>query len=198
VIDGEEFRRRMQSGDLSVFDDLMPALRTLSLGACRDLRVFDSLREDIVQDVAFKVFTDWVAWRGDSSLSTWIYAIARNRCLDEIRRRTVRGDDRVPADGEDGAAAVAEPAWDPLPAQALCVQRVIAALEAQGAARSGSRRMIEVLEYCAVHDPSSDELARFLGTGAAAARERKSYLLRQLRALCLEHCGSEDCSLAGG
>src|SRR5258706_9685248 len=138
-MDGEEFLGRMRAGDASVWDALMPSLRVVALGPCRDLKVFDTLRDDIVQDVAFKVFTDWQNYRGDSKLSTWMYAIARNRCLDELRKRSVRGDDRIPAD--DDEAADAGPSYHPRPEQSLCVQQVIRELESQGEARKGSKRM---------------------------------------------------------
>lgn len=195
-MEGDEFLRRMRAGDASVWDALMPALRVIALGACRDLRVFDSLRDDIVQDVAFKVFTDWQGYRGDSKLGTWIYAIARNRCLDELRKRSVRGDDRMPVDDEDGSVLDAGSGYDPKPEQALCVQHVIRELEAQGEARQGSRRMIEVLMWWVENSPSTEELAGYLATTVAAAKERKSYILRQLRSLCRKHCGHDECAVA--
>jgi RNA polymerase sigma-70 factor (ECF subfamily) len=198
AMEGEEFLRRMRAGDAGVWDDLMPSLRAIALGACRDLRVFDALREDIVQDVAFKLFTEWQGWRGDSKLGTWIYAIARNRCLDELRRRAVRGEDRVdaPAGADGGDAGVAEPSHDPRPEHRLCVQQVLQALESQPEPRKGSKRMIDVLLWWVENSPSSEELARFLGTSVAAAKERKSYIVRHVRALCAKFCGHEDCALA--
>lgn len=196
-MDGEEFLRRMRAGDASVWEALMPSLRVIALGACRDLRVFDELREDIVQDVAFKVFTDWTSYRGDSKLSTWMYAIARHRCLDELRKRAVRGDDRIPApaDGEDELAE-AGASWHPDMAQSLCVQQVLRELETQGEARQGSRRMIDVLLWWVENSPSTEELAQFLATSVAAAKERKSYILRHVKALCRKFCGHDECSLA--
>ena len=89
-MEGEEFLRRMASGDARVFDDLYPIMRKIALGACRDLRIFDQSRDDIVQDVCMKVFTHWRSYQGDSKLNTWIYSIARNRCLDDLRRLQVR------------------------------------------------------------------------------------------------------------
>ncbi|MBX3604738.1 MAG: sigma-70 family RNA polymerase sigma factor [Piscinibacter sp.] len=196
-MEGDEFLRRMRAGDASVWEALMPALRTIALGACRDLKVFDTLREDIVQDVAFKVFTDWSSYRGDSKLATWLYAIARHRCLDELRKRAVRGDDRLPAAAEDDEAApAADPSWHPDMAQSLCVQQVLRELEGQGEARKGSQRMIDVLLWWVENSPSTEELAAFLATSVAAAKERKSYILRSIKALCRKYCGHDECVLA--
>lgn len=198
-MEGEEFLRRMRAGDASVWEALMPALRAIALGACRDLKVFDELREDVVQDVAFKVFTDWASYRADSKLGTWMYAIARNRCLDEIRKRTLRGDDRVgtsPAGSDDEPPDDLFGSWHPDMAQSLCVQQVLRELESQGEARKGSRRMIDVLLWWVENSPSTEELAEFLATTVAAAKERKSYILRHLKTLCRQFCGDDECVLA--
>lgn len=46
--------------------------------------------EDATQDVFVKVFKKLGSFRGDSAVSTWIYRIAVNTCLDFRRRRRVR------------------------------------------------------------------------------------------------------------
>jgi len=46
--------------------------------------------EDVTQDVFIKVFKKLSSFRGESSVSTWIYRIAVNACLDFRRRRRLR------------------------------------------------------------------------------------------------------------
>jgi RNA polymerase sigma-70 factor (ECF subfamily) len=46
--------------------------------------------EDVTQDVFVKVFKKLKSFRGDSAVSTWIYRIAINACLDFRRRRRLR------------------------------------------------------------------------------------------------------------
>jgi RNA polymerase sigma-70 factor, ECF subfamily len=46
--------------------------------------------EDVTQDVFVKVFKKLGSFRGDSAVSTWIYRIAINACLDFRRRRRLR------------------------------------------------------------------------------------------------------------
>ena len=53
--------------------------------------------EDAAQEVFLQIWKALPYFRGESSLSTWIYAIARNRCL--TRRKRTR----------DAAAAILEP-----------------------------------------------------------------------------------------
>jgi len=43
--------------------------------------------EDATQDVFVKIWKALPAYHGGASLSTWIYAIARNTCLSELTRR---------------------------------------------------------------------------------------------------------------
>lgn len=42
---------------------------------------------DLTQEVFLKVFRSLHAFRGDSRMSTWIYVIARNHCLNSLKRR---------------------------------------------------------------------------------------------------------------
>jgi len=44
--------------------------------------------EDLAQDVFVKAFGAMDAFRGDASTRTWILAIARNHCLDHLRRQS--------------------------------------------------------------------------------------------------------------
>ena len=76
----------------------------------------------------------------------------------------------------------------------LCVQQMIAELEAQPPARKGSMRMIDVLRWCVEQSPSSEELALFMETSISAAKERKSYILKHVRELCSKFCGHDECA----
>jgi len=43
--------------------------------------------QDVTQEVFVKVFRGAPSFRGDARLSTWLYRIVANACLDELRRR---------------------------------------------------------------------------------------------------------------
>lgn len=191
---GNEFLNKMKADDSTVWDDLMPILRRIALGACRDLGIFDTLKEDIVQDVAERVFTQWQSYSGRSSLTTWFYAIARNRCLDELRKRKVRGEGRShkgdPSE-DTSTAPPPEPSYDAKLDLMLCVQQVLAALEAQVPARRDSRHMIDVLIFWVEHCPTTEELAQFLGTTVAAAKQRKYEIRKRIEELCRQYCGND-------
>jgi RNA polymerase sigma-70 factor (ECF subfamily) len=50
---------------------------------------------DLSQEVFIKAYRHLHSFRGDSSLSTWLYAIARNHCLTSLKRRAT---DDIPLD----------------------------------------------------------------------------------------------------
>lgn len=73
--------------------------------------------EDITQEVFLKAFRSASGFNRDSSLSTWLYRIARNTVLDALRRRKVRSlfsltwptlSDGTPEDIADTISASAE------------------------------------------------------------------------------------------
>lgn len=46
--------------------------------------------EDVAQDVFVKIWKGLPGYHGGASLSTWVYAITRNTCLTELKRRERR------------------------------------------------------------------------------------------------------------
>ena len=48
---------------------------------------------DLAQDVLLKAFQRLDSFRGDSRFTTWLYSIARNHCMDELRARATRTED---------------------------------------------------------------------------------------------------------
>ncbi|HEV2394368.1 MAG TPA: sigma-70 family RNA polymerase sigma factor [Verrucomicrobiae bacterium] len=46
--------------------------------------------EDMAQEILLKIWKGLPGYHGGASLSTWIYAIARNTCLTELKKRAAR------------------------------------------------------------------------------------------------------------
>lgn len=64
----------------SLYYFLLPKVRTA-------LWRFDhSNLEEYTQLAMIKIFASLATWRGDSSISTWVYRVARNVALEEVRR----------------------------------------------------------------------------------------------------------------
>src|SRR5690348_9660792 len=76
---------RAQKGDDDAFAALVrrhhPGVATL----CRSMLGDDAAADDAAQDVFLKAHRSLKSFRGDAKLSTWLYRVATNRCLDLLR-----------------------------------------------------------------------------------------------------------------
>jgi len=85
------------------FEILLPHYRDRVLRLTRGMLRDRALAEDVAQDVFLRIWRALPGFAGRSAIGTWVYAIARNACLSELRRRRPE----VPLDppgAEDGAA----------------------------------------------------------------------------------------------
>ncbi len=123
--------------------------------------------QDVTQEVFVKVFRAVPSFRRDARLSTWLYRIIANTCMDELRRRRrlVFFGDMPPAIVPDPIAQTSEPA-DPDAEVASAVGRLSAKL-----------RMAVLLRY--FDDLSYDEIAQALGvtTGTVASRLNRAHAI---------------------
>jgi RNA polymerase sigma factor (sigma-70 family) len=198
-VESEEFVRRMQAKDPTLFNDLMPILTRVTQGVCTKRGVFGDRREDIVQDVAIKVLQRGATFLGLSQFTSWLHTVADNTVLDALGLAQAQNE-HTTADPDDPVLGEgAKPLWaataNSNPNQRLCVGAVIEELEREPPARKGSMRKIDLLRYWVEKSPTYAELAAHLGTSEAAARQRMHYLREELSKLCKHHCGNGDCSL---
>src|SRR5580692_10076194 len=81
---------RLQSGDRTVFVVLARRHQTpLYNFALRHLRS-PSAAQDVVQDAFLRVVQSANEFKHSARFSTWLYAIARNLCIDHLRRQALR------------------------------------------------------------------------------------------------------------
>jgi len=190
---GEDFLRRMGQGGAErdkVYREGYAWMTEICKRACKKYRIFNEQADDIVHDTIFTVFLKWQTFSGHSQLETWIFQIAKNRILDELRKGKAHPHEALP-DELDGVRLPDEDVLSGDLEQQICVAQVIAALEEEPEARAGSERMIDLLTYIVENDPSTEELAAFLNTTEGAAKQRKSYLFKRLKELFKELCGDE-------
>src|SRR5262249_48642677 len=77
---------------------------------CRLVLGKDGLVDEVHQKVFVQAFRGLESWQGRGGLRTWLYAIARHRCLDalKLRRRWLRRfvmTERLPERGDPAAGA---------------------------------------------------------------------------------------------
>jgi RNA polymerase sigma-70 factor, ECF subfamily len=79
---------RVQGGDREAFETLVTRHRQPVMNlVCRILGDLNDA-EDICQNVFVQVYKSARRYRVSAKFSTWLYTIARNLCLNEIRRRS--------------------------------------------------------------------------------------------------------------
>ena len=131
---------RARTGDEVAFRELTaPYLRELQLHCYRMLgSLVDA--EDVMQDTLFAAWRALDGFAGRSSVRTWLYRIATNRCLNAIRSSRRRPGDRAgtPIDPPEPSAR-AEVTWlQPYPDSWLSAPRTVRP-DQQRAIRLGKR-----------------------------------------------------------
>jgi RNA polymerase sigma-70 factor (ECF subfamily) len=138
---------QLQSGDDPAFDELMCRYKRPVLNFCYRLlgNVCDA--EDVAQEVFVCVYRHVRDFQPERKFSTWLFALARNACIDRLRYRA-----RHPTEPLD---AVAEPAVQPAEIDELseAIAAAIAELPEE------QRTAIILSEY---HDASHAEIAQVM------------------------------------
>jgi RNA polymerase sigma-70 factor, ECF subfamily len=127
--------------------------------------------EDLAQSTFVQVFRSAHRYRDSAKFSTWLYTIARNLCLNELRRRS-----RHPAESLDATHPESEdlplhPLSDrrsPLPPDALLQRELEAKIQEALQALPPNQRLAVLL--CRQEDLSYDDIARVLGCSVSATK----------------------------
>jgi len=113
--------------------------------------------DDVLQDVWMRGVRDLPRFQWRSSLRTWLFGIAVNRCREVIR---------LTARGESDAPPAAEPRVRPAPsAERIDLERALASL---------SLRYREVLILHDIHQYTHEEIGELLGIEAGTSKSNLS------------------------
>lgn len=116
-----ELMRRVTEGDIAAFEQLVEKYKqpviNLLYRTVRDL----AEAEDLAQNVFVQVYKSADRYRVEAKFTTWLYTIARNLALNELRRRS-----RHPAESLDAAL---EPPEESGPARQFEDRRSVSAPE---------------------------------------------------------------------
>jgi len=109
---------RLKHGDHAAFEEVVRQYEGKVYSLARGLTRNDQDAQDAVQDTFLSVFKNVESFKGDSSLSTWIYRITVNAALMKMRRRrhddrSVPIDEAMPTFDEDGHRVASLPDWTP-------------------------------------------------------------------------------------
>lgn len=125
--------------------------------------------EEAAQDALVRIWKGLPRFRGESSLSTWIYAITRNTCLTALQRAGPRADSLEEPARRREAESHAGEAWSVAPSPDLAA--LLDTLPAK-------YRAVVTLFY--MQEKSYDEVADMLGLPVGTV---KTYLFRARRSM---------------
>jgi len=161
---------RVQRGDRAAFTELVEKYQkpiyNFILRTVRD----DTEAEDLAQTTFVQVWKSAARYQVSARFSTWIYTIARNLCLNEIRRRS-----RRPADSLDGSQADEEqgaPQFEDRTAQQPAEELLQRELELKLAEALGDlpENQRTAIVLCQQQELSYEEIAAVLGVSLAATK----------------------------
>lgn len=162
---------RVKQGDTGAFAELVDKYKQPVMNvACRMLRD-PTEAEDLAQSVFVQVFKSAQRYQVSSKFSTWLFTIARNLCLNEIRRRgrhPVSSLDAPHSDREDQPPQQFEDLKTASPPESLLHGELDAKIGEALAGLPDNQRLAIVL--CRQEDLSYEDIAKVLGCSVSATK----------------------------
>lgn len=162
---------RVQRGDLAAFEELVERHRQGVINFVSRTLGDPAEAEDIAQAVFVQVFKSASRYTATARFRTWLYTIARNLCLNELRRRArhrAESLDRDAAGDEPVTAVPAPDAATPPAGEALLQHELLAKVEE--AIRALPEKQRTALLLCREEELSYEEIARVLGCSVSATK----------------------------
>jgi RNA polymerase sigma-70 factor (ECF subfamily) len=128
---------------------------------------------DLAQDAFIRAFKGLRGFKGESSLSTWLYRIAVNVCLNRLALKTPRSEPLDPADRVDAAAERPD----------VALMRGERAAEVRAAIRQLPPKQRATLILRVYHELPHEEIAGILGSSVGAAKANLFHALANLKKL---------------
>jgi len=166
---------RLKAGDPRAFEEVLGRYQVKIYSLARGLTRNDEDAQDVLQDTFLSIFKSIKSFKGDSSLSTWIYRVTVNAALMQMRKRrkerqTVPIEDYLPRFDDDGHRVAVVPDWYPLVDQLLMNKELGGLLRDWIAALHADYRTVFVMRD--QEEMSTEEVASVLGLTVAAVKSR--------------------------
>jgi RNA polymerase sigma-70 factor (ECF subfamily) len=183
---------RFQSGDRSAFTLLVRRHQTpLYNFALRQLRSAPQA-EEVVQDAFVRVVNNAAEFKHEARFSTWLYTIARNLCIDQMRKRALRRHPSLdepkraeeaegPTLGDQTADASASANVERAASSTEIRERVVTAIETL------PDEQREVFLMREVSNLPFKEIAEIVGVSENTVKSRMRYALERLQAALSEY-----------
>jgi len=162
---------RVKRGDRDAFAELVEKYKQpLFNFICRTLRD-ETESEDLAQNVFLQVYKSRQRYQQTAKFSTWLFTIARNLCLNEIRRRSRHPADSIEetqSDNEDQIQRQYEDKKNFLPAENVLHGELAAKIEEALAELPENQRTAILL--CRQDELSYEQIAEILDCSLSATK----------------------------
>jgi RNA polymerase sigma-70 factor (ECF subfamily) len=155
--------------DTRTFDELVRTHRGRVFGLCYRYAGNSADAEDLVQEVFLRAYRGLPGFRGEASLSTWVYRIAVNVCLNWVASNK-RHVEEIPGDLVDPR---------PSPVERLGGKEASAAVRAAVGKLPEKQRMTLVLRV--YQELTHKEVAEVMGCPVGTAKANFFFALKNLR-----------------
>ncbi len=177
----EELLAAYQQGDPGAFEALLRRHRAPLFTFLLRMLGDREKAEDLAQETFLRVVKGAQAWEQRARFSTWLFAIARNLCVDQARRDRFRRADSLDAQGpgEEPAMVDSVAAGDPDPARGAESARLRPVLQRALLSLPIEQREVFILREQA--GVPFREIAEMVGCNENTVKSRMRYALEGLR-----------------
>lgn len=191
----EALLARVRADDPAALAELIeryaPRVMRFGVKMCRD----DEDAREVVQDTLLTAARKLREFRGESSIATWLYAIARSFCIKHRTRGAEKHGEHVPLDDVD--APHAEPVATAVRSPEAHAEDAEIAAALERAIRGLDPAHREVLLLRDVEGLTAPEVAEVLGASVEAVKSRLHRARTQVRAAVAPLFGAEPAAAPG-
>jgi len=162
---------RVKQGDVPAFEDLVEKYKQPVINLIYRTLPDAAEAEDLAQNVFLQAYKAADRYRVSAKFSTWLFTIARNLCLNEIRRRSRHPADSLDVthpDDDDQPLRQYEDTRLTAPPDALLQGELVEKVEQALAALPENQRTAILL--CREEELSYEEIAEVLGCSLSATK----------------------------
>jgi len=147
--------------------------------------------EDVIQEVFIKVYKNIKKFRGESSLSTWIYRITVNVCKDMLGKKHRRKEilTSFGEEDDDQKNAIKEPVEELQPSDEL--MKTLSAEEISKAIDSLSKEDKLLINLREIEGMSYEQISEIMDKPVGTVKSRLHYARERLKGILEESLGIE-------
>lgn len=176
---------RAKNGDMQAFEQIVLQYEKLVYNIA--YKIFSNAEDakDVSQDVFIKLYRNISKYEGTSSFKTWLYTIAYNTCIDEIRKRKkakISSMDKM-IEGDENNFERQFASNEPTPEQQVLIKEEISAVERAINKLNEDHKMIIVLRD--IRQLSYDEIVQITGLSLGTVKSRINRARKKLKEFIL-------------